>query len=201
MTTTTMTTTMTEARAEHGFTLTELLAAMVVLGALLAVAYPLFASTIRHSGDVQERTVLQAEARGAAEALVRELRQAHTDEETRPLEAIAASQISFLSPDNAEPPRLRRIAYQMSGDRLERAVAVSTNTDGPPWMFPPLGGWAPRLGSIADPAVFTYQDATGAATSDPAAVRTITVTLVVAPRTSSERPLTYRTSVELRTAR
>ena len=185
------------ARRQAGFTLTELLVAMLLLLTLLGVALPLLASATRHSREVEERTALQAEVRWAIEQLVRDLRQAYTGEDRPALESVGPSEIVFLSPDRAEPFHLRRVAYRALGGRLERAIAVSADTDGAPWDIPPLPAWTPVLDSIVDPVLFEYEDAAGVATTDAAAVRTVVVRVVVA--TGSDRPsLVYRTRVTVR---
>ncbi len=188
-------------RKSTGFTLVELLVAMVLLAVLLGSFSLLFSSAIRHSTDVQERVLLQTEARAAVDRLVRDLRQAYTGDASPPLETIGASAITFLSPDRAEPFHLRRIAYRVNGDKLERAMALSTDVDGPPWQFPALGTWAAQASGLVDSAVFAYRDKNGAATADPAAVHTVLVTLAVASRTSPARRLTYSTNVEVRATR
>jgi len=107
--------------------------------AVLSVAFAAFAALlgvlIRHSGETQERSTLQTEARAAIDRLVQDLRQANTGDAGTPILSLGSSQITFLSPDRATPFRLRQIAYRVSGDRLERAMAVSTNTGGPPGRF------------------------------------------------------------------
>ena len=188
-------------RREQGFTLTEMLVAMSLFGVLAAAGSLLLSSSIRHSSEVQERVLLQTEVRGAVEGVVRDLRQAYTGDDTSALESIGPSEITFLSPDRAEPFHLRRISYRVTGDELQRAIAVSTNTDGPPWVIPALENWTTQAARLVEPNVFTYQDETGAATADPAAVRTVVITVVAATRTAPDRRLTYQTVVHLRATR
>ena len=184
--------------AQAAYTLVELLVAMAVLSVAFAAFAALLGVLIRHSGETQERSTLQTEARAAIDRLVQDLRQANTGDAGTPILSLGSSQITFLSPDRATPFRLRQIAYRVSGDRLERAMAVSTNTGGPPWTFPALGAWVAQAGSIVDPAVFSYVDAAGVATTNPAGVRTVNVRLRVATRTSPGAPTTYETSATLR---
>lgn len=183
---------------ERGFTLIELLVAMAVLGIMLATAMPLLASAVRRSSDVEQRIAIQAEVRPAIEQLGRDLRQAYTGDATPPVETLSASQITFLSPDRNEPFHLRRVSYRVSGGVLERATAVSTDTDGSPWVIPGLPAWSPVVRSVVDPAVFTYLDESGAATTNAALVRTVGVRLVVSAARTSSTNLTYQSSVNLR---
>jgi prepilin-type N-terminal cleavage/methylation domain-containing protein len=189
------------ARDERGFTIIELVVAMTLLVTVVGVAYPLLGSAIRHSSDIEERSVLQGEARSAVDRLTNELRQGYTGDVTPPIETLTPAQITFLSPDRATPFHLRRISYRISGGVLERATAVSTDTDGPPWNLPVADTWKRMVGSVQNPAVFTYLDAAGLTTTSAAAVRTVGVTLLVAARTSPGRMLTYQTSVKLRATR
>ena len=72
-----------------------------------------------------------------------------------------STQLTFLSPDRAQPMRLRRIAYQVTGGQLQRAIATSTNTAAP-WTIPTLSAWsAPLVRSIVTTGtpVFRYYDA------------------------------------------
>ena len=188
-------------RRQAGFTLVEVLVAMALLMVVVAAGSLLLSSAIRHSSDVQERILLQTEARAAVAGVVRGLRQAYTGDTTPALESIGESEITFLSPDAAEPLRVRRIAYRLAGDERQRAMAVSTNVDGPPWNMSELGPWTTLARGIVDPVVFRYQDAGGQPTTDSAAVRSVVVTLAVAARTSPRRRLTYRTTAYLRATR
>jgi prepilin-type N-terminal cleavage/methylation domain-containing protein len=185
-------------RQERGLTLIEMIVSMVVLGILFAAAFPLFGSTIRHSGEVEKRTVLQSELRGGVDRLTSDLRQAYTGDSTSVIESLGSTQVTFFSPDRLQPFHLRRIAYRVSGGWLERAVAISTDTDGPPWVLPSLGPWTRVVGSITDPAVFTFQDDSGNTTTNPASVRNVGIRLVVATPTAPTRTLTYQTNVNLR---
>jgi prepilin-type N-terminal cleavage/methylation domain-containing protein len=185
-------------RSERGFTLMELVVGMTLLVALLGASSPLLATMIRHNGEIQERSVLQTEARTAVDRLARELRQAYIGDGTPPIETMTASQVTFLSPDKASPFHNRRISYRVTSGALQRATAVSTDTDGAPWSIPALGSWRTVVGSLSSSSIFTYLDANGAVTGTAANVRSVRVTLPLATRTSQSRALTYRSTVQLR---
>jgi hypothetical protein len=96
---------------------------------------------------------------------------------------------------------LRRIAYQVSGGQLQRALATSTNT-AVPWSIPALSAWATVARGIVTTGipVFTYYDASGAATAVAANVRTVRVRITVAPTSNANELLSYDTRVDLRPA-
>ena len=184
---------------QDGFTLIELVEAMALLGILTATVAVVLTSLVRQSNDVHEQSVLQTEIRPAVDRLAQDLRQAYGGEGVTPIETVGDTTLTFLSPDRAEPFHVRRIAYRVSGLRLERAVATSTDTDGPPWSIPPLGGWEPQSEApVVNPVVFTYFDSAGATTTVAADVRAVGVRIVTELATTPGRPVTYETSVTLR---
>lgn len=186
-------------RREDGFTLTELLAATSILGVLFAMFAVIVGSTVTHSSEISDETVLQAEVRGAIDRLAQDLRQAYSGDDTvPPIEIMTGTSIQFLSPDRTTPFHLRRIAYQVSGNVLQRRTALSTDTDGVPWDIPPLGGWAPAAKLVTNTTVFAYKDAAGNTTTDPASVRTVYVTMIVSPVGSRDKRFTYTTSITVR---
>jgi prepilin-type N-terminal cleavage/methylation domain-containing protein len=180
---------------EDGFTLVELMVAMVVIGIVFAMFSVVLSATVRHSNEVRENTVLQGEARAAVDRLASDLRQAYTGDDTSPIQTMTATQLTFLSPDRGTPFHLRKIAYRLTGHDLERATALSTTTTGPPWTFPSLGSYAKQVGSITNTTLFTYFDAAGAATTTPADVASVKVTVTVATATAATRLYTYTTSI------
>lgn len=193
---------MTARRGQQGFTLVELVVAMAILSIVLAMAFGFFASATEHSADLQERNHLQGEVRLAVDQLVRELRQATFGADDPPLESIGPDALTVLTPDSSTPYHLRRVTWRASGGRLERSAAVSTDTDGAPWQFPPAGPFVAKLGSLRSAGVFEYLDAGGAPTADPAAVRSVVVSVAVDPNPSRPPgPQRYRTTVSLRAAR
>jgi prepilin-type N-terminal cleavage/methylation domain-containing protein len=189
-------------RREDGFTISELLTSMAVLGVFLAVASMAISSAIRHSDEVEDQSVIQAEVRGAIEQFASDFRQAYSgDDATSPIESISATQITFLSPDRQVPFHLRRLSYRLSGGNFQRARATSTDTDGAPWSIPALSAWATLVGSVSTPAPFTYYDANGTqltAYTNPSLVQTVKVRLDVATNSNTSRVFTYSTSVTRR---
>jgi prepilin-type N-terminal cleavage/methylation domain-containing protein len=186
-------------RREDGFTLSEMLSAMAVLGLLFAAFATVVGSAVRNGGEIEGQTAIQGEARAAVDRFASELRQVYSgDETTYPIESISATQVTFLSPDRANPFHLRRISYRLNAGSLERAFATSSDTDGYPWTIGSLGAWQKLVGPVRNATVFTYYDATGAVTSTASAVKTVGITLVVSTVGSSSRQFTYTSSVTVR---
>ena len=186
---------------EAGFTLVEMLTAMTVFSILIAVYALTFGSALRHSDEIEDQTSLQLEARAAIAFLTQDLRQAYDGDAnlaTSPIEGISATQITFLSPDRAQPFHMRRLSYRLNAGQLERARATSTDTDGSPWVIPALGPYQKLVGSIVYATPFTYKDANGATTAVAADVKTVDVRLTVATNTSPNRKYTYQTDVTVR---
>jgi prepilin-type N-terminal cleavage/methylation domain-containing protein len=187
------------ARGQRGFTLTEVLVAMIFIGVLFAVFATVVSSTLRHNDEISEQTTLQAEARAAIDQIAQDLRQAYTgDEAVAPIESVSATQITFLSANRTEPMHLRRVSYRLSSGALQRRQAISTDTDGPPWVIPSLPSWQTRVSSVVNSTVFTYYDADGDVTTTPADVVTVGVTLTVASGSAPDRRFTYQSSVSIR---
>lgn len=181
---------------EDGMGLLELVITTAIVGVLLAMASMVFASTVRHTSRVTEENITQTQLRAVVGRLRADLRGAA--EGTPPLASIGPAQLTFFSPDHATPHHLRRISYRLNGGRLERASETSTDTDGAPWVWPGLSPYTPQLRHVVNTAPFKYLKAGGAETLDPAAARTVVITLTVSPFTSNGRQYTYRTSVTLR---
>lgn len=189
------------ARREDGFTLIELLSAMSVFAIVLASFSMVLSSAIRHSGEVEEQGNLQAEARSAIASVSQDLRQVFDgdgDLSTSPIQSISPTQITFFSPDRAQPFHLRRVSYLLSGGEFQRAVSTSTDTDGWPWIIPPLGSYQKLVGSVVNGTVFTFQKADGTTATAPLDVKTIGIALTVATATSPSRQYTYQTRATVR---
>jgi prepilin-type N-terminal cleavage/methylation domain-containing protein len=188
-------------RSERGFTFVEMLVALALTGILVSAFMGTLASTMHWGSEVEQRSVLQAEARAAVDGLAAELRQSYTGDTTALVETATPTTLTFNSPDRLTPMHLRKIAYRLSGRVLERSVTTSTNTGAAPWTFPAQqGAWVQRLDSIVSPAVFSYADSSGVATTDPAKVKTVTISVTLATYGARNREVTYRTAVTLRGA-
>ena len=189
-------------RSESGFTLIEMMVSMMVLGFFFASFATVIGSSIVHGTEIQEQAVLQTEVRAAVDTLVADVRQASVagDTSLARISTATSTQLTFLSPDRSQPMRLRRIAYQVTGGQLQRAIARSTNTSAP-WTIPTLSAWsAPLVRSIVTTGtpVFRYYDAAGAATTVAANIRTVRIRITVAPATAQNSALSYETRVSLR---
>jgi prepilin-type N-terminal cleavage/methylation domain-containing protein len=189
-------------KAEQGFTLIELLVSMFILVTGVTVAWSqMMTSTVKTTAHAQELANLQTEVRAAVDLLAADLRQAQCNDTTLPVTASTGSQVTFYSPDRATPYHLRQVSYRVSGGQLQRAIATSTNTGGPPWTMPALSSWSTMLPEIASAAPFTYKDASGAATTTPTLVASMKVALQVQPSTGfGGASSAYQTNIALRTA-
>lgn len=179
----------------------ELLIGVVALGLLVAGWSGLVTATVEGNGRTQELSTLQTEVRAAIGTLGDDLRQALCNDTTPPVTTATATQLTFYSPDRETPYHLRQISYQLSNGELDRASATSTNTDGPPWTIPSLGGWVKQVGSIVNASAFGYEDSDGAPTTDPTLVASVDVTLTIAPAIGlGGASSTNQTNIKLRTA-
>jgi Tfp pilus assembly protein PilW len=187
--------------SESGVGMIELLVGMIGLALVVAAWSGLMTTTVKTNGRTQELSALGTEVRAAIDMLSADLRQALCNGTTTPVTTSTGTQLTFYSPDRATPFHLRQISYRLSGGQLERAFATSTNTDGPPWTIPALGGWAKQVGSVTNTAAFTYKDANGASTTNPTAVASVNVVLTVAPsRGLGGASSTNQTNIQLRTS-
>jgi prepilin-type N-terminal cleavage/methylation domain-containing protein len=198
---------LTRIRAEQaGFTLVELLSAMSVFGIVLATFAMVMSSAIRHSGEVEQQSNQQLEARTAITTMSQDLRQVYDGDSnlaTSPIQSIFANQITFLSPDRQLPFHLRRITYRLQGTTLERASLISTDTDGYPWsgISASPSVFKPVVRDVANSGtqpVFRYLDANGVVTSNPLNIATVELQVVVATKTSPTQKYTYKSSVTVR---
>lgn len=185
---------------ERGFTLVELLVAMAIMGALLSAFGQMLITTSKSSARTEEQATLQDLARTAISGFTRDLREATNTLGTSPVESLSSTTVTFDAPDEATPFHLRRIAYRLVGGELDRSVTTSVNTGNAPWQWPGTSGpWTAVLDSITNNSIFTYYDATGAATTDPTAVSSVRITLAVAPKQNQGGTSTYSALVSIRT--
>lgn len=187
-------------RDERGFTLPELLVGMTLLAIVLAAFGQMLITSSNTSNRVEEQAVLQREVRASIDRLTSDFRQATTTGAASPVEGVSPTAFTFDSPDRATPFHLRRIAYRVVNGQLERSTTISTNTDGPPWVWPAgSGSWFPELTSITNASPFTFYDSSGVATTTASAVHSMRITLTVAPHQTQGGQNTYSTLVTIRT--
>ncbi len=180
----------------------EMMVAVSILGVVLTIVYGSLNSGIRTASDSETRAQIQASVRLAADAFVRDVRQAYTgDASLNRISSLAANQLTFYSPDRITPYHIRKISYRMNGTSLERSVTVSSDTDGFPWTFGTVGAYVPVVTDVRNPTLFTYSDQNGNATTNPTAVITIDLTLTVDKDTArTPAAVTYSTTAQMRGA-
>jgi hypothetical protein len=156
-------------------------------------------STSKTSNRVTEQALLQNEVRVVVDRLTTDLRSATNANGTSPVESLSSTTLQFVSPDTGTPFHLRRIAYRLVSGQLDRSQTYSTDTDGWPWVWPATPGpYYQQLDSITNAAVFTYYDNSGAQTTDPAAVRSVRVSMTVAPKQAQGGSAAYSALVSIR---
>jgi prepilin-type N-terminal cleavage/methylation domain-containing protein len=185
---------------ERGFTLPELLVTMTLLAVVLAVFGQMLITTSKTSNRVREQATLQAEVRASLDRLTTDLRQATTTTPTSPVSSVSGTAFTFDTPDRSTPFHLRRISYRVVNGTLERSTTLSTDTDGAPWIWPATAGpWVTEVTSITNPSPFVFLDANSTPTTTLASVRSLRVTLTVAPKQTQGGSATYSTLVTIRT--
>ncbi len=196
---------------EGGFTLIEMLVTMMITGIVFAAFALVVSSTMTHSALIANEGVAQTQVRTALDQLTEDLREATVSAAGSPSpfvtvgNVMSPTSLTFYAPDgsytSADPTgfHLREISYQLTAGTFQRASSVSSNTDGPPWTIPALGSWVTEIGSVVNSTVFRYYDGSQPAmpTTDPAAVRTVVVTITVTvPGTAHQ--FSYSDSATLR---
>jgi prepilin-type N-terminal cleavage/methylation domain-containing protein len=186
---------------ERGFTMVELMASMFILTVGVLVAWSaIMSTTAKTAGRAQELADLQTEVRSAVDAMAMDLRQGEClNGTTTPVTAATSTQVTFYSPDRATPYHLRQVSYRLSGGSFQRAFATSTNTGGPPWTIPALGSWSTLVSRVTNASILSYKDATNQPTTDPTAVASAHVKLVITPPVGAGgSAATYETDIALR---
>lgn len=170
---------MRQLHRNDGFTLIELMVAMVIGSMLIAAMVSLHSSQSRLSSAQQQLTEMQQTARAAMYYMVRDIRHAGLD----PRETAGAgfdvnfagsqmlsNQIAFSMDDDEngtiDAVPNEQIAYRLNGSRLEKLIG---------------GAWNLVADSI-EALNFVYLDAAGTSTTVPSAVRSVQVTVVARSR-------------------
>ncbi len=130
---------------ESGFTVIELVVAMLILIIALTSFSVMFVNMQSASNGVVSDTALQTEARSGVDRLIGEFRQAYTAQSAvAPVITMTSTQLTFYVPDESQPYHLLKVGYRLNGGNLQRGFERSTNTGGPPWSWPSpdaLSGW------------------------------------------------------------
>jgi prepilin-type N-terminal cleavage/methylation domain-containing protein len=188
---------------QRGFTIVEMLSAMAVFGIVLGTFSMVLSSSIRHSGEVEQQTNLQVEARSAITTVAQDLRQVYDGDAnvaTSPILSMTGTQLTFYSPDRLAPFHMRRVTYRLNAGKFEKAFLTSSDTDGSPWIGVSTNPTAFRtvVRDVVNATVFTYKKADGTPATTPLDVKTIDVSFVVATKTTPSRQYTYESSVTVR---
>ncbi len=190
-------------RSQAGFTLIEMMMALIVMSALTASFATIVTAMVEHSTEITDDSVNQTEARSAIDLLARDFRQSYVGDGTNGVEAITGTTITFDSPDRAVPFHLRRISYRISSGQLQRQVTMTTNTGGPPWTWGTAGPWTTVMATVVNSPVFVgYSDyPTGAQTTTASAVRAITYNFVVTSKAGRGKQYTYNGTSSIRSSK
>ena len=124
-------------------TMVEIIIVTAVLSIVLAGAFAMITRGTQSASDIEERMNLEIDARPVIDVLVRDLRQADSgDKATTAIITMTATTLTFYSPERLNAYgayHMRQVSYRLTGTTLERAVSLSTDTDGWPWTgFPAL---------------------------------------------------------------
>lgn len=185
---------------ERGFTVPEMLVTMVVMAIVLGVFGQMLITSSKTSNRVEEQAALQSDVRAAIERLTSDFREATTVGAGAAVESVSGTAFTFDAPDRSTPFRLRRISYRLVNGELDRASTTSTSTGGAPWTWPAAAGpWIPQMSSITNATPFTFYDAGGSPTTNPALVASMRITLTVAPQQAQGGASTYGALIAIRT--
>jgi prepilin-type N-terminal cleavage/methylation domain-containing protein len=189
-------------RREDGYSLSEMLVVLVIVGILMSAFASIVQAMVTHSTEVTAESVAQTQVRAGIDELARDLRQAYAGDGTSGIEAFTTSSITFDSPDRATPFHLRRISYRVSGGVLQRQLTTTTNTGGPPWTWGTAGSWVERVTNVKNSTIFAgFSDFPGGtSTTTASALRAVTATITVGAPGSLGKQYTYTGSAGLRSS-
>jgi type II secretory pathway pseudopilin PulG len=178
----------------------EMLAAMAVMAIVMGAFSQTLLTSSKTTNRLEEQATLQNEVRVAVDRLTMDLRQATNANGTSPVEVVGNTDLTFLSPDRLTPFHLRRISYRLVNGEIQRSVATSTDTDGWPWLWPAAPAtFLPEIGSVTGANLFTFYDANGGVTTNPAVVRSMRIGVTVAPRQAQGGSMQFSTFISIRT--
>jgi type II secretory pathway pseudopilin PulG len=195
--------------SDEGLLLIEALMAVALTGILFA-AFATFVSLMStRDASLTREAYLGGLARAGTDELSRELESAVCNGTTQPITSATTTQVQFTTPDRQQPFHLQQLTYSLSGGVFSRQIALSTNTNGPPWTMGAAGSPVSIVGSVTNPSVFRYYDSTGTELTPTAGALTaaqlpqiarITLTLTVVPLAShGSGSLTTQGSATVRT--
>jgi hypothetical protein len=139
-----------------------------------------------------------------------------------PILTATSSGLTFYAPDRTATSsngissfKVRKIAYQFTGTRLERQSVTSTNAyqvmvgttswTFPSGTFPSSSGWIPLIGPSLSPPVtgsFTYYDASGAVLASPVTstnlIDQVRITITAKSGGTQTRTTTYTETAAIR---
>jgi Tfp pilus assembly protein PilW len=150
--------------AEDGFSLTELLAAMIIGIVIIFAAFSLIDNSVRVNGQVVGRTDATQRGRAAMDEITRSLRSVVCANNAPPITTATPTQIIFTADlsDGTRLPDQRQFTYSPTADTITASVVAGSGTlNNEQWVA------APKTSSVltdSDPdpsttpagAIFTY---------------------------------------------
>jgi prepilin-type N-terminal cleavage/methylation domain-containing protein len=192
--------------ADSGYTLSEMLVVLVLLGIVGAIVTTASVTGLHHEGDLQDRTDATSQARTALERVDRDIRS------TYPLLAASPTQIVL---QEVQPTVTKTVTYAVSGSQLTVSTTSTPSGGGtatssssvllrnlvntaatPVFTVTPYSGYVAPSGS----GVNASTCAMTATSYDPGCVGTITVHVMVQPPTVSGPVSVSDSGTELRNA-
>lgn len=141
------------ARREDGFTLVEVLLAMLLMGVIVGATLSVFAAMERNSRLSQDTNALQDETRFAVDRLAKQLRNlaSQADDVFRPIERATPTDLVFRTiastgtGTSTNPTNIQRVRYCLSGSTLHaetQALANASAAPALPTACPGGSGWS-----------------------------------------------------------